>query len=536
MKLGFLLARGRRVTAFLCAGILLASFVLSGCGHKSTVGRDTLVVIIPGDATTLNPIYMQDASSAEIQQFIFDSLAELGPGFRLIPGLATSWHDTPDHLHWIVQLRHGVRWSDGVPFTSADVVWMWKTMLDPATAYPYLGQVTFLKDVQAEGPDTVRFDLKSPNALFVLNVLGWSVIPKHILSKYTPHEQLGTDFSEHPIGTGPYVLDQWQHDDSISLKPNPYWWGGRAKIPHLLYRVVFNNESANQALLNGDAQIIDALPSTAAFELRGKPGIKIIQSPSLYVEAFFPNLRRPGFNENAVLQAMTYGWDRAGVTGGLYHGNDIVATGIETPALIDWYDPHVHQYPYDPEKARALLNNAGWKLGPHGIRTKNGKRLAYTVLSADRTGDGTDRLAEFQADMQTIGIGISIQLIDGTSFNEIANNGKFDLLEEGWGGEADPDQYTFLDSSQVPPIGNNYMHYSDPAVDKDLRLGLTTIDPRKRKIIYDDMQRRTSEHLPIIYAYYPFSRIAISSRVLIPPGTLFPGSIYYNIGDWKLAP
>ncbi|MHB8141257.1 MAG: ABC transporter substrate-binding protein, partial [Vulcanimicrobiaceae bacterium] len=141
------------------ATMLLSCVLLSACAMPSVARRDpgTLVVLEASDANTMNPLFANNEPSFLYYGLVLDSLANVGPNFTMIPWLATSWSSTPDRLHWTVQLRHGVRWSDGAPFTSKDVVWTWHAMLDPKTGYPYAGQFNYIKNVRALGPYAVRF-------------------------------------------------------------------------------------------------------------------------------------------------------------------------------------------------------------------------------------------------------------------------------------------------------------------------------------------------------------------------------------------
>jgi peptide/nickel transport system substrate-binding protein len=527
-----------RLTILACASIMLfASFALTGCSHNDGTANNTLVVIEGADAVTLNPMYIFDASSAQVSLAIFDPLAQMSPNYHLVPWLATSWSNTPDHLHWTIHLRKGVAWSDGAPFNAADVVWTWQTYLNPAAGYVYYGQVTFIKHVSAPDPYTVRFDLAQPNALFPIYVLNSGILPKHILGKYPASGQRRSGFGEHPIGTGPYMLDQWQHDDKMTLVRNPHWWHGMPKIPRILIRIVFVDEADIEAIKNGEAQLIDGIGSQDILELRGVPNVRIVTLPNLYVGQIVTNLRRPGLNDNRVLQAMMYGWDRTQVARGLDHGNASVATGIEPPALPDWYDPNVRLYPYDPARSRAILDAAGWRSGRDGVRRRDGVRLAFTYITSGRDGAAQDSAAEFQSDMRDIGIAISVQSLDWSTFLQKENNGEYDLLTQSWGGTPDPDQFTFLDSSQFPPDGNNVMFYRDPQVDRDLREGLSHVDPQKRKMYYDDFQRRIAEHLPFLFSVTGYTHIALATRVHMDPRSMLPNPfLFYNIGDWSLSP
>src|SRR5690348_14607626 len=139
--------------------LVFATLWLAGCSASASAHRDpnTLIALELGDADTLNPLFSNNEYSSTYEGFVFDSLAAVGDDFKMIPDAATSWQSTPDGLHWTVDMRHDVRFSDGVPLTSKDVVFTWQAALDPATGYPYRGQFLYIKRVAAEGPYRVRF-------------------------------------------------------------------------------------------------------------------------------------------------------------------------------------------------------------------------------------------------------------------------------------------------------------------------------------------------------------------------------------------
>ncbi len=164
---------------------------------------------------------------------------------------------------------------------------------------------------------------------------------------------------------------------------------------------------------------------------------------------------------------MMYGWDRADLLSGLLHGDAIVSTGIIPDGLKYWYDPNVQRYTYDPVKARALLDAAGWRVGSDGVRSRGGKRLSFELKLPNGSNINNDLAAEFQADMLAIGIAISVKDVDYGTFIDDTNSFNYELALTGWGGTTDPDEFTFLNSSQIVPVGNNDTGYRDKIVDYD---------------------------------------------------------------------
>jgi peptide/nickel transport system substrate-binding protein len=530
----------RKTLALLLCLNFTAALALGGCSASGKTHRDpnTLVVMELGDADILSPLYSANYYATLYEGFVFDGLVAVGDNFTDAPDLATSWKGSADGKHWKVELRHGVRWSDGKPFTSKDVVYTWNVMLDPATAFPYRGQFAFVTSVKADGPYRVTFDLNAQNALFVSQALGAYILPEHVLGS-VPHAQMRqSNFGEQPVGTGAYVLKEWRHDEQLTFERNPYWWGGAQSLPRIVVRAVINDQARIDAMEEGSADVDDGMgPSGYSILKQDRANLRLLHIPDLFIQFVYINFKRPGLSDLNVRRAMMYGWDRAGIANGFMRRDADVATSLVPDGLKLWYDPNVRKYPYDPARARRILDAAGYRLGRDGVRAKGPVRLSYVLsLPGSGTGSTQDFAAEFQADMREIGIAIDIRSIDYATFLGETAVGKYDLADSGWGGVPDPDQETLLDSNQFPPNGNNEMFYSNPRVDRDLRTGISTIGYRKRKPYYDDLQRIVAEDVPFLYYVDLYYRTALSPRVILSRGGILPDTyLFRDVAHWRLA-
>lgn len=517
----------------------MTAATLAGCAASAKQTRDpnTLVVLELSDGDTLNPLFSSNYYSSLYEGLLFDGLTQVGDNFTDLPDLATSWTSTPDRLHWTAELRRGVQWSDGAPFTSADVVYTWKAMLDPATAFPYRGMFTYIKSVTANGPYRVRYDLRTKNALFVQQGLGASILPAHVLAKIPFAQLRNSDFGEHPIGTGPYVLQTWRHDQDADFVANSRWWGGTQTLRRIVFQIVLNDQARTDAMEEGAADVDDQI-GPSAFQLlqSGRRRFNMVRVPDLYTAVVMINFKRRGLSDVAVRRAIMYGWDRAAVDRGLYRGDYEQATSMTPAGLRRWYDPRVRDYPYDPARARAILDAAGYRVGPDGIRRRGNVRLSYELTDTPISGH-VDIDADFQADMHAIGIDIIVREIDFATLINDQQNGKYDLSVILWGGVPDPDETTLLGCDQFPPNGNNDMFYCNRRLSRDLDLGLQTLDYPKRRKLYDDMQRIVAEDVPLLYWAYPYYELALSPRVQLNLKTILPDLyLYRDVQHWRLAP
>ncbi len=530
------------VRLFRCAWFGLAIVVgLGGCaaGSASTsVNAGTLVDLERADGATMNPLYAQTVQDGTVYAtLLYDGLSRLGPDLAFHPDLAVSWRHSADGLHWDVDLRRGVRWSDGAPFTSKDVVFTYRIMRDPKTAFIGAGDLDYVMSVVADGPYRVHFTLAHASAKFVDAVLGEYMLPAHVLGAVPADRQAYTTFGEHPIGTGPYMLKRWQHDSEALFERNPYYWDGPAKIARIDFRIIFNDQAEVDAMENGSADLISDLGYHQSLRLaKESPQIKLLQFPSLYVDTAEVNLHRPGLDDVVVRQAMMYGNDREAIVRGFLDGKGAVADNLVAAALTRWYNPNVQKYPYDPVKARAMLDAAGWKVGPDGVRRRGTTRLEFDVLVNQGSVLILDEVLAFCADMREIGIKLNARQLDFPSLVQRAYSGKFDLIEDERGGVLDPDWTTVLLSTARPPNGANTTGYNDPIVDYDLKQGLRELDYTKRRALYNQMQVQLAKTLPMLWQYSAYSRAAYTPRLRLDPKTTLQAPlIWYNVADWKLT-
>jgi peptide/nickel transport system substrate-binding protein len=358
-----------------------------------------------------------------------------------------------------------------------------------------------------------------------------------VLGRVPADRQLFTDFGEHPVGTGPYMLARWQHDSDVRFVRNPYFWRGLAKIPRIDIRVIFNEQAKADALESGTADLVSDLGYDQAVDLRrASARTHVLTFDSLYASVLEVNLHRPGLDDLAVRQAMMEGFDRRAVVDGFFGGQVVISDGIIPRALPRWYNPAIRQYAYDPARARALLDAAGWRPGPDGVRRKHGVRLAFEILVNQGSVPTLDQMLAFCSDMAAIGIAVVPRQVDFPSAIARTYTGNYDLILDGRGGVVDPDYSEILLSTNRPPAGANTTGYDDPIVDRALIDGVRELDYRKRRAIYDVMQARLAQTLPMLFLYGRFSAIAYGPRLHIDPKTTLQAPLlWYNVQDWQLT-
>jgi peptide/nickel transport system substrate-binding protein len=233
---------------------------------------------------------------------------------------------------------------------------------------------------------------------------------------------------------------------------------------------------------------------------------------------------------------MMYAYDRLAVINGIFAGQVEYPDSFLPRALTFWHTNDLQHYPYDPVKARAMLDADGWRPDADGIRRKGNVRLSFELMLNQGSALITDEMLTFAADMRSVGIDVHVRLIDFASMSSRTYTGRYDMIADARGGVIDPDYTSLFASTQIPPNGANTTYYSNPRVDRDLKLGLQTLDPAKRRVYYDDFQRQLALTLPVLYQYGRFASLGHDSRLHLVPGkTLQSPLFFYNVQDWTLG-
>ncbi|WOX20639.1 ABC transporter substrate-binding protein [Streptomyces solicathayae] len=477
-------ARSIRGTA---AAVLAGTLALTAAACSNPGGsaagsggrQDSVVVGIAYEPESLSPLlgYGKDGNSK-----IFDGLLALDADMKLRPALAEALpRVSADGLTYTYRLRKGVTFSDGAPFTARDVVFTYRTVLDPKTNYASRAELDALEDVRAIGDDTVVLTLKYPYAPFAQRtVLG--IVPEHIAGR----QDVNTGpFTTRPVGTGPYVLAGWSRGEKISFRANPRYWGGEPAVKNFTMAIVKDDDVRATRLRSGD---LDGaiLPPNLAEGFAGDRTKKTYTARTYdYRTVTLPTHNKVA-GDIAIRRALDIAVDRRAMVDSLLQGAGKPAFG-PVPTDSEWFAKGTER-PHDLAGARKILDEAGWKPGPDGIRVKNGVRAAFPLwyLSGDKLRQ--DHALAYASDAKKAGIEIRTQ--SGT-WEVIEPRMKDDAVLAGGGAPGDPDfdQYPLLTSTLAGDGFNNMARYDNPVVDKALVDGRRTDDPVRRKAAYDTVQR-----------------------------------------------
>ena len=538
--------RAARGTALLA---LAALFALGGGGRKAAVAAaetpaasektasgDTFVQASIGDITGLIPNITTDAPSHAVGDLIYDGLVQTDKDLNWVSAMAESWQFSKDCLTLTFKLRKNVKWHDGKPFTGEDVLFTYKTMMNPKTPTAYRDDFELVRDVQVLDPYTVRVVYSQPYAKAVGS---WrtAMLPKHLLAKYVEEGKLReAPQNTQPVGTGAYRFQEWKSGEKVVLVANKdYYVEGRPYLGRIVYRVI---PSQATIFLELKAKGVDMADLTAIQYARQtdypafKQDYNKFRYPGSGYTYFGFNLKDPRFADRRVRQALAHAINKPELIEGVVMGLAREATGPLRPGT--WaYTDKVKRYPYDPAKAKQLLAAAGWsdRSGDGILRNKEGQPFSFTI----RTNQGNEerkKIAELiQQRLKEIGIQTDIQTIEWAAFlKEYIKQKRFEAIILGWGTGIDPDQYPIWHSSQMGSDQLNQISFSNAEVDALLEKGRTSCHQQERIATYRRIQEILAEEQPVVFLYFKDALPAVSSRVRgIKPE---PAGIGYNFIDW----
>lgn len=523
------------VALFLCCGLL------SGCDEENFIAveqdqdtsvayGDTIIMGTIGDASNLIPPLASDASSSTITGHVYNGLIRYDKNMRFEGDLAESWDISDDGREITFHLRKGVRWHDGEPFTSADVLFTYKLMIDPETPTAYAERYKQVEEAMA--PDAYTFKVRYAEPLAPA-LVSWAmgICPEHLLKD----EDISTsELARNPVGTGPFRFVKWDPGEQIVLERNEDYFEGAPYIKRIVYRIVPDTTTMFLELQSGGLDYMGLTPLQYARQTESpafKRRFNKYRYPAFAYTYLGYNLRKPMFQDRRVRQAISYAIDKQEIVDGVLLGLGQPATGPYKPG--SWpYNPEVQRYPYAPDKARALLDAAGWKdRDGDGVRDKDGQALAFTIL----TNQGNDQRIKageiIQRRLQEVGIEVKLRVIEWASFlKEFIYPGRFDATILGWTIPVDPDGYNIWHSSKTGPRELNFIGYSNPEVDRLLEQGRRVLGVDKRRPVYHRLQEILAEDVPYTFLYVPDSLPVVARRFHGIEEA--PAGIMHNFNRW----
>ena len=504
--------------------VLLILSITFGCNKKedgkTTAGQVGIFYFhLSSFPTTLNPLSSTDYYASQVQAYIIDSLATRNIDTNeWQPAIATAWESDPNGNYFDFTLREGIKWHDGKPLTAEDVKFSFDAIIHPENKYktahmkPYyenIGSVDIL------APNKIRFNVKQIYFKNFEQCAGLPVLPKHLYEN--PNEETEKTLNKTLVGTGPYILKDFDRGKKIELVKNKEWWGN--SIPE--YKGMYNFEVLRMKAVKEDTLTLTMLEK-GELDFIGMSAETFIQKatgPKWGNDAFKVkyqndapngygfiglNLENPVFKNRDVRLALYHLLNRELMIEKFRYGMDLPATGPWYQQSI-YADKSVNPVEFNPNKALELLRADGWK-DSDGDRILDkvidGKKvkLSFTILEPSK--DFEKYLTIFKEDAKKAGVEIKIKVIEWNTFIKLLNERKFEAVRLGWSaGSIDIDPKQIWHSSSIDGGGSNFIGYNNPEVDKGIDLARMTADTQKRIEILKKVYRQISDDVPYLFFF-----------------------------------
>jgi peptide/nickel transport system substrate-binding protein len=489
------------------AGLALAPLERHIAGAAPRAAQDaakggTITFAYIEKPTSLDATIWSGDSDNQISRQMFDSLVYSPEAGVFVPWLAKSWEISDDGLTYTFELRDDVTFHDGTPFNAEAVKYTFDRMLDPESRSLQTGYLGPHESTEVIDEHTVAIHLKEPFGPMLANLSHSATAP----ISPTAAEELESEFAQQPVGTGPFMFETWEGNDLHLVRNPDYDWApegmdhtGPALLEGIVYKEVAEPATRMTVLQTGEANLTHypVLDEVASMKDQGFPVFQI-NTPG-FVWCIPLNVEYAPTDDLRVRQAIIHGTDRETVVQLVKAGLANVAYGpLARPTL--GYDPAVEEYyPYDPEKAAALLDEAGWVMGDDGIRQKDGQPLNLEMIMFE-SGDNKPAAELVQAMLTQLGFNATLDVTAYDAFADHVSTGDFNLSQMNWTA-IDPDLvvYDMLHSNQVDGEGQfNRSRYSDPHMDELIAEGHRTSDVEERKAIYAEIQKITMDEALIL--------------------------------------
>ncbi len=490
----------RRGLSLLLAGVMVMA-TLAGCGGKtgtegnaaapegtSTPVKKEIVVAQSSDIKVLDPHDCnQVASFAAIRQ-IFGSLVVFDQNMKIVGDLATEWTSLSP-TEWEFKLRKGVKWHDGTEFTAKDV----KFSIERQQSMPKMKHlVSSITEVQIVDDYTVRLKTAAPDGTLLINLAGSAtrMVPEKAVT------EMGAKFAEQPVGTGPMKFVEWVQGEKLVLEKNKDYYEDTSQfVDRITFKGIPEGTSRTIALETGEVDLIVGVEATDKEKIQENTKLALYESELPRVEYVGMNTTKAPFDNTLVRQAISYAIDKDAINTVANNGRCKVANTVVGPSTLG-YNGDLKLYPYSPEKAKALLAEAGF---PNGFST--------TIWAS---GDVRNRIAQIvQSNLAEIGVKVDIELLETSAYLERTGAGEHSMCVLAWeaNGDGDLAMYPQFHSSKHGAAGNRSF-YTNADVDKMLDEARVTVDLEKRSQLYKEAQAVVMGDAPWVPLYFPTMDIA----------------------------
>lgn len=485
-----------------------------------------------GDASVLLPVLASDAPSLDIARLIFNGLVKYDKDIQIAGDLATHWDVLDEGKRIRFHLRRNVKWHDGAPLDSRDVQYTYKAYIDPKTPTPWASDFLKVRELRLLDDHTIEACYDEP---FAPALESWDqgILPRHLLEGA---DITASPLQREPVGTGPYRFKDWSGGERISLAANLDYFEGSPGICHVAVRVIPDPATMFLLLKAGEIDRMDLTPMQYKRQTDGewfRSNYKKYQYLHFGYTYLGYNLKDWKFKNRRVRQALTHAINRDRIVKTVLLGLGQVSHSPYNPDTL-WHHPGVPTFSYDPERAKALLTEAGWAdTDGDGVLDKEGQPFEFTIVTNQGNELRKNAATLIQGDLKRIGIKVSIRILEWAALlKNFIHKRNFEACLLGWRIPLDPNQSDIWHSQKIAEPGLNFVTYVNPEVDRLLDLGTSVFSRDERKRYYDKFQEILAEDQPYTFLWVQQDLPVVHARFQgVEPA---PRGIDHNFARWQV--
>ncbi|WJE20608.1 ABC transporter substrate-binding protein [Bacillus cereus] len=482
---------------------------------KAKNRKDTLVVGISKPGGVFLPYFQQNGWDGNVTSVIFASLVSTDKQGKPTPELAEKWDISSDQLTYTFHLRKDLKFSDGSPLTADDVAFTLTLLHDKAyegdkdiSQYAVKGgkeykegKANSIEGIQVVDPQTIKITTEKVNSQ-ALTALGGEVLSKAYYGKdYKQNASLDylKALYEKPIAAGPYKFEKYIPGQEVRFVANENYYAGKPKIPNFIYKIT-SGDTKLQLFQTGEVDYTGLGTGDEVLEQA-----KTLEFANIQIETaasfsyIYMNNNKPYLKDKKVRQALIYGLDRKKYVDTALKGYGTVANVPIHPTSWAYMEEGVNKYEYDKEKAKKLLDEAGWKVGSDGIREKDGQKLKLSYFGPSSAKDSDLLIPIAKENYKEIGVEFNPEFMDFNTMLSKVNKGDYDLASVSTPITSDPSETA---GEYLSGVNEKSLGYKNAKVDELIKKGIETVDIEKRKPIYKELYKELSDDPPVILLNY----------------------------------
>ena len=471
------------------------------------------------DIRNLNPMLATSAAVGDLSMFLFSYAVRYNDKAEPVPDALSeiptieNGDVSRDGLTLKYKLRPNIKFHDGVPMTSKDLWFTWTCVMNKHNNVITTDGYKDIASIDYRDPHVAVFHMKKVYAPFLQQIFGVNgnapILPEHLLAKFNDDKgSFNTaPFQSAPVGSGPFKFVEWQRGSSVRMDAFADFFLGRPKLNEVIYSIMPDENTMLTQLRTHEIDMEIRGSGVLWDQYKSLPDTVAIHPQEYVYDHIDFNITHPPLADLQVRRALAFAIDRKTILDKIYHGLGELAPADESPSIGKAYEPNVMRYPYDPAKAKSILDADGWQSGSDGIRVKNGVRLAFNYSTQNESTVGLRIQEQVLRYWHDIGVEANVKntptalFFDNTRIG-ILQGGHYDVASFAWTAAADPDDSAIYSADNLAPSGQNALFWKDAIATKAMNDALATVDFAKRKAAYSIVQKRLTEDVPTIVLFF----------------------------------